>query len=123
MADDKNSDDKTEHAADAAETADADATGADVDATGADEKERDAKNELAEAFDHVKNAASILFDRAAKDPGLKTATKEAERVVKQIGDAAEPVVQELSKEVGRITRDVLAAVERTRKKLEGDEEE
>jgi len=93
-----------------------------VDATGADSREREAKDELFEAIDHFKNAASILFDRAAKDPAVKTATKEAGRVVKQIGDAAEPVAKELTKEVGRLTRDVLAVVERTRRRFDDEEE-
>jgi len=91
------------------------------DATGADTGERAAKDELFEAIDHFKNAASILFGRAAKDPAVKTATKEAGRVVKQIGDAAEPVARELTKEMGRMTQDMLSLVERTRKRF--DEEE
>ncbi|MCB9591251.1 MAG: hypothetical protein H6719_00850 [Sandaracinaceae bacterium] len=98
-----------------------------VDETGADDEERDAKEELFEAIDHFKNAASILFSRATKDPAVKTATKEAERVVKQIGGAAEPLAKELTKEVGRLTRDVLGALEGARKKvderLQDDEEE
>ena len=107
---------------------DADETGVDetgVDETGADAEERDAKEELFEAIDHFKNAASILFNRAAKDPAVKTATKEAGRVVKQIGDAAEPLAKELTKEVGRLTKDVIGAIDGARKKIEerSDEEE
>jgi len=86
----------------------------DVDATGADADERDAKDELFEAIDHLKNAANILFARASKDPAVQTATKEAGKVAKQIGDAAEPIAKELTKEVGRLTNDVLGAVDRAR---------
>ena len=93
-----------------------------VDATGADARERAAKDELFEAIDHFKNAASILFDRAAKDPAVKTATKEAGRVVKQIGHAAEPVARELTKEVGRLTKDLLSVVDKTRKRFDDEEE-
>jgi hypothetical protein len=94
-----------------------------VDETGADAEEGDAKEELFEAIDHFKNAASILFNRATKDPAVKTATKEAGRVVKQIGDAAEPLAKELTKEVGRLTRDVLGAIDGTRKKERRRDEE
>ncbi|MBX3271573.1 MAG: hypothetical protein KF729_15005 [Sandaracinaceae bacterium] len=94
-----------------------------VDATGADAEEGDAKEELFEAIDHLKNAASILFTRAKKDPTVKTATKEAGKVVRQIGDAAEPLAKELTKEVGRLTRDVLGAIEGTRKRPRRSEEE
>lgn len=74
-------------------------------------EERNAKDELFEAIDHFKNAASILFDRATKDPAVKSATKEAERVVKKIGSAAEPLAKQLTSELGRLTRDVRDAVE------------
>ncbi len=112
MADDNAADDENETAAEDPSK---------VDATGADARERAAKDELFEAIDHFKNAASILFDRAAKDPAVKTATKEAGRMVKQIGDAAEPVARELTKEVGRLTKDLLSVVDRTRRRF--DEEE
>lgn len=96
-----------------------------------DARAGDAKAELFEAIDHFKNAASILFDRATSDPALRTATKEAGRVVKKIGDAAEPIAAELTKELGRLTRDVMSVVEGTtrrrskekRRQSEGDEEE
>ena len=93
-----------------------------VDATGADPEEQDAKQELFEAIDHLKNAASILFGRAANDPAVKNAGREAERMVKKLEDAAEPMVKQLSDaaeplakqltgELGRLTRDVLDVVE------------
>ena len=119
-----------------------------TDATGADPSERRAKDELFEAIDHFKNAASILFDRASRDPAVKSATKEAgkvvraidpavknatkeaEKVVRKIGDAAEPLAKQLTDEVSRLTRDVLSAVEGRRpkgtpskKKSDSDEEE
>lgn len=115
--------DKDDDGSKKAETAEAKAEG--VDATGADADERDAKEEIVEAIGHFKNAASILFGRATSDPAVKTATKEAERVVRKIGDAAEPIAKELTSELGRLTRDVLGAVENTRKRVSerGDEEE
>lgn len=97
-------------------------SGTDVDATGADPEERDAKEELFEAIDHFKNAASILFNRAASDPAVKNVTKEAGRVArqlgdaaeplaKQVGDAAEPIARQLTDEVGRLTRDVMDLID------------
>jgi hypothetical protein len=102
-----------------------------VDATGADAEEHSAKEELFEAIDHFKNAASILFGRAASDPTVKTATKEAGRIAKKIGDAAEPLAKQLTDEVTRMTRDVMQAVEgkpkaakkKKAEKAETDEEE
>ena len=75
-----------------------------------------AKEELFEAIDHFKNAASILFGRVADDPTLKSATKEAERIAKKIGDAAEPLAKQLTGEVSRMTKDILDAVESGTKK-------
>lgn len=93
-----------------------DEDGAGTDATGADAAERDAKEELFEAIDHFKNAASILFNRATKDPTVKTATKEAERIARKIGDAAEPLAKQLTSELTRLTRDVKQAVEGSKPK-------
>ena len=81
-------------------------------------KEKDdttARDELFEALDHFKNAANILFDRATKDPAVRTATKEAEKVVKKVGDAAEPLAKQLTGELSRLTKNVLEAVEGKRK--------
>jgi hypothetical protein len=95
----------------------------------------DAKVELFEAIDHFKNAASILFNRAASasEPTLKNATKEAERVAKKVGDAAEPLAKQLTGELGRLTKDVMQAVQggtkpkkkkkKSEKKAKSDEEE
>jgi hypothetical protein len=82
-----------------------------IDATGADDEEHSAKEELFEAIDHMKNAASILFGRAASEPALKNATKEAGRIARKIGDAAEPLAKQLTGEVSRMTRDIMQAVE------------
>jgi hypothetical protein len=82
-----------------------------VDETGADGAERQAKDELFEAIDHFKNAASILFGRAASDPAVKTAKKEAGRIAKKIGDAAEPLAKQLTTEISRLTKDVMETVE------------
>jgi DNA-binding protein H-NS len=102
--------------------------------TDATPEDGDAKEELFEAIDHFKNAASILFNRATKDPTVKSATKEAERIARQIGDAAEPATKEaeriarkigdaaeplakqLTSELTRLTRDVMGAVEGKRRK-------
>ena len=65
----------------------AEAKSDDVDATGATPDERQAKEELFEAIDHFKNAASILFTKATKDPALKKAGKEVRRVVDEVSDA------------------------------------
>jgi hypothetical protein len=72
---------------------------------------RTAKEELFEAIDHFKNAASILFERATKDPTVRSATKEAERIARKISDAAEPLAKQLTTELNRLTRDVMQTVE------------
>lgn len=82
-----------------------------IDETGADAAERKAKDELFEAIDHFKSAASILFGRAASDPAVKSATKEAGRLAKKIGDAAEPLAHQLTSEISRLTKDVMDTVE------------
>jgi hypothetical protein len=87
-----------------------------VDETGADGAEREAKAELFEAIDHFKNAASILFERATNDPAVRSATKEAGRLAKKIGDAAEPLAKQLTGELSRLTRDVMEVVEGKPKK-------
>lgn len=82
-----------------------------IDETGADAAERKAKDELFEAIDHFKSAASILFGRAANDPAVKSATKEAGRLARKIGDAAEPLAHQLTSEFSRLTKDVMDTVE------------
>ena len=135
----------TDEPAEATQTAKAKSANPDVDATGADRHEREAKDELFEAIDHFKNAASILFNRAKSDPAVRSVSKEAERVVrninpaigsaareaervvekisdaveplaKQMGDAAEPIARQLTDEVGRLTRDVMSLVDGRRGK-------
>lgn len=86
------------------------------ESTGGD---RQAKEELFEAIDHFKSAASILFDRARNDPAVKSGLSEAERLAKKLGDAAEPLARQLTDELGRMTKDVRDTVEgasRRRKK-------
>ncbi|MGE0785893.1 MAG: hypothetical protein AB7S26_09415 [Sandaracinaceae bacterium] len=88
----------------------------DVDAKrGRDDAPARAKEEIFEAIDHFKNAASILFDRANNDPALKSATKEVRRVVDQVSVAAEPLAKGLTAELGRLTKDMMKAVESTTK--------
>lgn len=72
---------------------------------------RDAKEELFEAFDHFKSAASIFFNRAVSDPSVQSATREASRIAKKISDAAEPLAKQLTSELGRLTKDVMNTVE------------
>ncbi len=74
-----------------------------------------AKDELFEAVEHVRNAASILLDRAARDPSLRGATQEAERVLHKVGATAEPLARSLFGELSKITRQVAEAVEGPRK--------
>jgi hypothetical protein len=74
-----------------------------------------ARDELFEAIDHLKNAANILFDRAAKDPTVRSATKEAAKVVKNVGDAAEPLAKQLTGELSKLTKNVLEAVDGKKK--------
>lgn len=85
--------------------------GGEEDATGAGDVERNAKDEIVEALDHFKNAASILFGRAVSDPAVKSATREASRIARKIGDAAEPLAKQLTSELGRLTKDVMETVE------------
>jgi hypothetical protein len=74
-----------------------------------------AKDELFVAIEHFKNAASILFDRAAKDPSLRSATHEAERVMQKVGATAEPLARSLAGELSKLTRQVADAVDGRRK--------
>lgn len=94
-----------------------------TDEGGADEAKTGAaaKQELFEAIDHFKKAANILFDRAAKDPAVKTATEEAERVFKKLGNTAEPLARQLTDELGRLTKrvsDTVADAAQSRRKSE-----
>jgi hypothetical protein len=69
-----------------------------------------AKDELFEAIDHFKKAATIFFDRATSDPTVKSATDEAERVIKKLGDTAEPLAKQLTSELGKLTKRISEAV-------------
>jgi len=74
-----------------------------------------AKEELFEAIEHFRNAASILFDRATKDPAVRHATTEAERVIQKVGATAEPLARSLVGELAKLTRQVADAVDGRRK--------
>lgn len=77
---------------------------------GAEATGPNAKAELFEAIDHFKRAANILFDRAAKDPTIKSATTEAERVIQKLGATAEPLARQLTGELSRLTRRITDSV-------------
>ena len=79
------------------------------------DKQPKAKDELFEAIDHFKRAANILFDRAAKDPTIKSATSEAERVIQKLGATAEPLAKQLTSELGKLTKRITDTVEGRRK--------
>lgn len=75
--------------------------------------EADPKAELFEAIDHFKRAANALFDRAAKDPTIKSATSEAERVIQKLGATAEPLARQLTGELSRLTKRISEQVSDT----------
>ncbi|MGF1466148.1 MAG: hypothetical protein ACFCGT_08430 [Sandaracinaceae bacterium] len=83
----------------------------DAEAEGPTASERRAQDELASAIDHLRAAASLLFERAAKDPAVKSATREAERAARQVGDGLEPVARQVTSELGKLTKGVLEAVD------------
>ncbi len=74
-----------------------------------------AKEELFEAIEHFKNAAGILFQRAQKDPTIRTATTEAGKVIAKLGETAEPLAKQLTAELGKLTRTITEAVDGKRK--------
>ena len=76
---------------------------------------KDARKELFEALDHFKTAATIMFDRAAKDPSLQKATSEAERVVLKIGAGAEPLAKHLAGELSKLSKSIAEAIDGRRK--------
>jgi hypothetical protein len=86
-----------------------------TDPTDPSDKEPKAKDELFEAIDHFKRAANILFDRAAKDPTIKSATTEAERVIQKLGATAEPLAKQLTGELSKLTKRITDTVEGRRK--------
>jgi gas vesicle protein len=92
----------------------------DDDESGGEKEGARAKDELFEAIDHFKRAANIFFDRATKDPTMKNAADEAERVIQKVGDAAEPLARQLAGEISKMTKriseSVQEAVERPKKK-------
>jgi len=88
---------------------------ADPASTDPEEREADPKAELFEAIDHFKKAANIMFDRAANDPTIKSATSEAERVIQKLGATAEPLARQLTGELSRLTKRITEQVEGRRK--------
>lgn len=80
---------------------------------GGREREDDPKAELFEAIDHFKKAANIMFDRAANDPTVKSATSEAERVIQKLGATAEPLARQLTGELSRLTKRITEQVSDT----------
>ncbi|MEM9194507.1 MAG: hypothetical protein AAGF12_35345 [Myxococcota bacterium] len=73
-----------------------------------------AKDELIEAIDHLRTAANILFDRAAKDPTLDRAHNEADRIVSRISESAEPLAKQLTGELAKWSKKLAEAVEEKR---------
>lgn len=65
-----------------------------------------ATDELVEALEHLKTAATTLLKRANEEGAVKTAAQEAERAVHHVSVAAEPVLKKLTHEVKRITQEI-----------------
>lgn len=88
---------------------------ADASASGGEGRpsEADPREELFEAIDHFKKAANALFDRASKDPTIKSATSEAERVIQKLGATAEPLARQLTGELSRLTKRISEQVSET----------
>ncbi len=105
-----------------------------------DKGEKGAKEDLFEAIDLFKSAASKLFDKAAQsktvktvtdsvekldpkidaatkkvedklDPAFSSAAKEAERVFAKLGASAEPLAKQLGSELSKLTKKLGAAVD------------
>jgi hypothetical protein len=74
-----------------------------------------ATSELAEAAEHLRNAANILLERASHDASLRQVTQEAERVIQKVGASAEPLARSLFGELSKLGRQVAEAVEGPRK--------
>ena len=74
-----------------------------------------ATDELAEAAKHLKHAAQILFAKAAKDPALRSAAEEAEKLVDKVGASAEPLAKQLASELGKLGRTIAQNLEGKKK--------
>ncbi len=85
----------------------------------ASEEKESAKEELFEAIDHFKRAAGLFFDKASKDPTLKNATDEAEKVIQKVGDAAEPLARQLAGELSKMTKRISDTVQENVSKKKG----
>lgn len=63
--------------------------------TSAEPQTKQAKDELFEAIDHFKKAATLLLERAQREPAVRTGVKDVERVVGKVTDATEPVLDKV----------------------------
>ena len=72
-------------------------------------------SKIAFLFPHEKKMALGVFDRATKDPAVRHATTEAERVIQKVGATAEPLARSLVGELAKLTRQVADAVDGRRK--------
>jgi hypothetical protein len=54
----------------------------------------DPKDELREAFTHLKRAAGLVLGQASKDPALKYARDGAVEAIRKLGETAEPVAKQ-----------------------------
>ncbi|MCS6799768.1 MAG: hypothetical protein NZ898_14845 [Myxococcota bacterium] len=70
-----------------------------------------ARKELLEAVEHLRNAARILFERAAAEPAVQQAGRQTERIIGKVAEAAEPIAQQVTEEVRRLTRTLSDAVQ------------
>lgn len=93
-----------------------------------------AKDELFEAIDHLKSAATLLFDRASNDatlekarqrasdliekgvndPAIGRAQKEVDEMVRKIASSAEPMAQKITDEFGSLATQLGSLTKRLR---------
>jgi hypothetical protein len=89
-----------------------------------------AKEELFEAIEHFRKAATILFERAQEKPAMKEAERVVDKVteaadpvldkvqaatkpvVDKVAEATEPVVKQAVSELAKLTRSLLDAVDK-----------
>ena len=76
----------------------------DTDPTAAPNPEKDAKEELFEALDHFKRAASLFFDRGSE--ATKAAGESAEKVLSGITPAVNSMAQSVSKEAEKVAEKI-----------------
>lgn len=61
-----------------------------------DDESKTPSDELKEAASHLRSAASLLWERATKDP---TALRATERIVTEVSERAEPIAKQVSTSV------------------------